>query len=228
MKDIIKKYKNKIETYNENEYYLYNDNKINEELKLEEIIRNIDKNINEITIFVCTDNIKENKNKIKESNDMSLMQRIIVLDIIDYKIQKKCKNNHNKILLIKDYYNEIDISKINCHKCNKNRYELNNNEFFICFNCDINLCSLCLAKHDKSHNYINYDDKNCICNKHNKFYTKYCCNKNLCIECEKEHSEHNIIEFNKILQNINKNNEIKEYINKLNNEIKDLINKLNE
>ena len=43
----------------------------------------------------------------------------MILDIIDYKIQTKCKNNHNKILLIKDYNNEIfksDDKNITCKK----------------------------------------------------------------------------------------------------------------
>ena len=40
MKDIINKFKNKIKEENNNLYYIYNGDKINEELKLNKIIKN--------------------------------------------------------------------------------------------------------------------------------------------------------------------------------------------
>ena len=52
MKDIIKNYKSKAEKKNEKEYYLYNNCKIDEGLKLGEIIKNADKNVNKIIILV--------------------------------------------------------------------------------------------------------------------------------------------------------------------------------
>ena len=99
MRDIIKKYKNKVEI--ENEYYLYSGNTINEELKLEEIINELDKSNNIIKIVVCSDIISENNNII-ESKEMICpdCKENVIIDIRDYKIQMKCKNNHNNIILI--------------------------------------------------------------------------------------------------------------------------------
>ena len=136
----------------------------------------------------------------------------------------KCNNNHNNIILIKEYKNKIDISKIKCNKCNKNKNDIHNNELYICLKCNINLCPLCKLNHDKNHDIINYDNKNYICNKHNEKYNKYCCNKNICIYCENEHKNHKSIYYGDILPDIN--NDIKEYIDKLKKEIEDIINKL--
>ena len=123
---------------------------------------------------------------------------------------------------------KIDISSIKCKLCDLNK---NNNEFFICLNCNINLCSLCKLKHEKEHIIINYELKNYFCNKHYQNYIKYCkkCNKDFCIDCEKEHKEHEIIYYGDIIpdEDIKENiNNLKEYIDKFNNEINDIINKL--
>ena len=88
----------------------------------------------------------------------------------------KC-NNHNNIILLKDYSNKIDISKIKCKMCNMSKNEIHNNTMYICLTCYINLCPLCKLSHDKGHNIINYDDKNYICYNHNESYNKFCCNK---------------------------------------------------
>jgi len=50
MKDIINKFKNIIKEENNNLYYIYNGDKINEELKLNQIIK--DKNEKKINILV--------------------------------------------------------------------------------------------------------------------------------------------------------------------------------
>ena len=209
LEEILKKYKSKI-TIN-GEYYLYNGNNIKKENKFERIVNYADeknKSIIELKEIICP-----------ECNEN------VILKINDYKLEMKCINNHDNILLLKDYNNKIGISKIKCNKCNKNKNDVDNNEFYICLKCNINLCPICKSSHDKNHNIINYDDKNYICNKHNENYNKYCCNKNICNECENEHKNHKSINYGDILPNIN--DEIKEYIDKLKNEIEDIKNKLN-
>ena len=110
MEEIIKKFKTKIGIEINNEYYLYNGNMINKNNKLEEIIINEDK-----------------KNDINETNDNNNLEEIkeiicpqcqknVIINIKDYKLGMKCINNHNNIILLKDYNNKIDISKIKC-KC---------------------------------------------------------------------------------------------------------------
>ena len=221
--EVIKKYKSKIEI--NNEYYLYNGNNINKENKLEEIINNEDKRLNIMKILVYDLNeINNNKIEIKEIICPECNENVII-KINDYKIEMRCINNHNNIILLKDYINKIDISKIKCNKCNKSKNETHNNEFYICLKCNNNLCPLCKSIHDKNHDIINYDNKNYICNKHNEIYTKYCCNKNICMECENEHKNHKSIYYGDILPNIN--DDIKEYIYKLRKEIEEIKNKIN-
>jgi len=176
MEEVIKQYKLKIEI--NNEFYIYNGNKINKENKLQEIINNDDKINNKMIILVYT------INEIKEKNMIEIKEIIcpecnenVRINIKDYKIEMKCNNNHNNIILLNEYKNKIDISKIKCNKCNKNKNEIYNNELYICLNCNINLCPLCKLNHDKNHDIINYDNKNYICNKYNGNYIKYCCNK---------------------------------------------------
>ena len=227
-KDIINKYKAKaINEEINNVYYLYNGKRINEELLLEEIINNVDKNQRKMNVLIYDIYERENKNMI-ESNEIicQICKEIVIIKIEDYKIEMKCKNNHKNIISIKDYNNKIDITKIKCNNCNKNRSEIYNNVLFICLNCNINLCPICKTSHDKNHRIIEYEDKKYKCNKHNEIFTKYCCGNNICIECENEHKNHKNIYYGDILPTIN-NNDIKEFINKLNNEINEIINILN-
>ena len=224
MKEIIKKYKMKEEI--DKVYYLYN-GKINEDLRIEEIINEEDSRNNKMNILVGDLENKENKNII-ESKEMicQICKENVIIKIDEYKIEMKCKNNHNNIILIKDYNNKIDISNIKCNKCYKNKSEIYNNELYICLKCNINLCPKCKSQHDNSHDIIHYESKNYICNKHNEFYIRYCCNKNICMECEKEHKDHKNISYLEIFPNIIDNN-IKKNIDKLNYEIEMIIEKLN-
>ena len=235
MRNIFEKYNSKLDLdKTKNYYYLYDGNKIDEELTYEEIINDIDKNENKIKILV----IEENKN-IKNENIEELNEIIcpecgenILIKLEEYKINLyKCKNNHNIDLLINelDKILKIDITKIECNECKEiNKGNAYNKEFYKCITCNKNLCPLCKYKHDKKHIIIEYNKRNIICNIHNDFYIKYCknCNKNICFECIKEHENHNLIDYCDIIHNDKNNNEIKEYIDKLDNIIDDIIKKL--
>ena len=124
MRNIFEKYNSKVELdKTKNYYYLYNGNKINEELKYEELV---DKKENKIKILV----IEENKNiineNIKELNEIICPEcgDNILIKIEDYKINMyNCKNNHNfEDISINKLNNieKIDINKIECNKCKVN------------------------------------------------------------------------------------------------------------
>ena len=221
MEEVLNKFKIKTDEYNS--YYIYNGNIINKEKKLGEIINNEDKKLNQMNIIVY--DIYEIKLKDLKEIICPECNENAIINIKDYKLEMKCINNHINTILLKDYNKIIDISKIKCIKCNKNKDDTNNNEFYICLKCNINLCSSCQSIHDKNHAIINYDDKSYICNKHNENYIKYCCNKNICMKCENEHINHKGIYYKDIFLDLN--DDIKLYINKLKNEINNIKNNLN-
>ena len=230
MKEIIKRYKSKINT-EENIYFIYNGIILNEDLKYGEIINEEDKKRNTINILVYEINMKTEKEKMIRINEIICPEckEDILININEYKFNLyNCKNKHKfNDILISGYDQNIDMSKIICNKCKiNNKGNTYNNEIYKCLTCDDILCLLCKSLHNKEHIIINYDLKNYICKIHNENYIKYCkgCNENICMRCEKEHINHEIIYFGDILPNIN--NDIKIWIGKLNKEVNDIIEKL--
>ena len=135
MKDIINKFKNKIKIEDNNLYYIYNGEKINEELKLSQILN--DKNEKKIQILAYNNMDTEAETEII-SNEVICPQckENILLKIEDYQINLyECRNGHKiENILLNEYENlqKIDFSKIICNKCNNNRNNIYNNEFYIC------------------------------------------------------------------------------------------------
>ena len=219
MKEIINKYILKTSIDKNSGIFLYSGNRIDEELKLSEII---EENKNEkIQILVNSlDNINNNKSIIKSKYIIcSKCNENIKYKFEDYKISLyECKNGHRIDNILLDEFNKtqyIDISKIECNICKENnKNNTYNNEFYICLTCGINICLLCNSSHDKLHNIINYEQKNYICEKHNEIYIKYCeeCKMNICIMCANEHKSHKTILFEDIIPN---NDKIKEKMNEL-------------
>ena len=109
MKDIFKGYLNKINKDINEVYFLSNGDKINEELKLEDI----NNKGNEIKILVNDINNKniENKEKIvKEYKDIICLEcgNICLLDIKEYKIiLNKCVNKHSTDNILLDEFNRF-------------------------------------------------------------------------------------------------------------------------
>jgi len=232
MKDIINKYIMKSLIDKNSIMFLYSGNKINEELKLSDIIGKEEKD--KIKILVYSKDSNNNNNTIKKSKYIICPDcgENIKYRINNYKIYLyECKNLHriNSILFNEfDNTQNIDILKIICEKCKeKNKSNTYNNELFKCLTCGINLCPLCKSSHDKTHNIINYDQKNYLCEKHQEIFIKYCneCKMNICLICENEHKGHNTIAYADMLPN---EIEIKEYINKLRKAIDILKNNIEE
>ena len=121
IKDICEKFINKAQIDKNLVYYLYNGDKINEELTLEQIINN--NNINKIKILVNLINEEINKNTIIRSKNIICPEckENIRIKIEDYKIKLYgCKNNHNLDNILLEEYEDtqnIDISKIKCEIC---------------------------------------------------------------------------------------------------------------
>ena len=240
MKDLFKRFANKSNTDINSIIFLYDGNKINEDLKLNELINSIDKQSNKMSILVY------NKNTIKENEGVIKSKEIIcpkckencLIKIKDYKIiLYGCKNQHiNNNILLNEFENTQNINELNikCNNCNNNKYNSYNKQFYKCLTCKYNLCPLCNSKHNKLHEIIDYNKKNYICNIHNDLYISYCneCKINLCMLCEKEHNnKHNIINYKNIIENKNKlkeeMNEFKKKIDNFNNKIREIIKELN-
>ena len=211
----------------------------NDELSLGEIINEIDKTTKQIKILV-TKTDADNSNLFFEKSKEIVCPECKESAFIyfkNYKISFKCKNEHE----LKDYLFEqyeksqkIDISKIICEQCKKNKKSNTYNQiFYRCNTCKMNLCPLCKLNHNKSHKIINYENKNFICPIHNENFSLYCksCKQNICIFCENEHTKHETISFGKIITNIEdlraKYQNLNDNINKFKQNVDELINILN-
>ena len=220
MKEIYEKFTSKTQVNKNSICYLYNGDKIDEELDLEKIIN--DNNINKIKILVNLINKENNNSKFIKSKDIICPEckESIRIKIEDYKIKLyECKNKHiiNNILL-EEYEDTqyIDISKVICELCKeRNKGNSYDNIFYRCNICKINICPICKLKHDKNHNIINYELKNYICEEHNDRFIEYCieCKKDICLQCISCHNNnHKTIFYGNIIRNfIQVNNGMNEY-----------------
>ena len=240
---IMDKFINKAQIEKNSVYCLYQGKILdysNNDSKLVDIIVSNDKASNKIKILVHDKNDARNKdNSLVPSKNIICPEckGFSQIKIKDYKINIfDCKNGHNiNGILLKDFQNtqKIDISQIICHNCEgKNKSIINNNEFYRCINCKINLCLICKSIHDNCHYIINYEKQYFICNIHKEFYTQYCeeCKLNICSLCSNEHKKHKIIAYKDIIPNIsdvkNQLNNIREKIDESNKIIEETIIKL--
>ena len=245
MKTIIDKFLIKGYGTKDSLVFLYDGEKIDEEMTLSEQANDIDKLKKKMSIIAIdfNDNNQNIKNMKKSKNIICPeCSENIRIKIDGKKISLyDCRNKHKKDDILLDQFEKtqyIDESKIICNACNKNNKDkVYGNKFFICFNCKFKLCPLCKTNHDKSHDIIDYDDKNYICATHSESYTSYCydCKKDICAMCEKEHSGHKSITYGSILPDMKEvKNELKnlkqtidEYKKEINKIIENLKNYLN-
>ena len=125
-KSLLSKIEIEIDIDIDNAFFLYNGEKINKELKFEDLANEEDKerNIMEILLIKGDKNI-ENKNIVKENNIICpKCFENIMIKINKYKVDLiECKNGHKiNNISIKEFDNgqRIDISKIICYFCKTN------------------------------------------------------------------------------------------------------------
>ena len=229
---------------NENKIYFFYDGKggaqFDKSLSFTQMANSFDRQRKKMNILILdNDSLNENKTKIKSKNIICPQcGEDIKIKIQNYKINLfDCKNNHSKYNISLNEFEStqiIDLEKIKCGICKeKNKGNTYKNEFFKCYECNMNICPLCKLNHNKEHNIYNYDNKYYICEKHNEIFIHYCntCKKNICTLCETEHSNHNLILLSQIMPDkkkllTNKEN-LKKSIIKFNENINKLIEKLN-
>jgi len=235
---IVNKFINKTHLNLNEIYFLSNGKNLKNNDRIKNIMSESDKKNKRIIILVYSINSNLENTNIIKSNDIicPTCKKSCKYEIKDYKIKLyECKNGHIMDNIKLDEFNNtqnIDISQIKCDKCkNKSKLDTFNNEFFICYDCNMNLCPLCKSIHDKSHSIINYDNKNYICNQHNEFFIKYCkdCKIDLCLSCINGHKNHKVISYEDILIDIKKlrkkMNNLEEVINKFKMNLEKIINK---
>ena len=203
MEEICNNFLSKLNLNTNDIKYIYNGGEgkqFDKNMTFDEMANSFDKTRKKMTILVV------NKNNLDKNNILIRSKRIICPECgEDIKIKKienfkidlfECKNNHKiNNILINDFEKTqmINLKNIKCDICKeKNKSNTDNNEFYKCYECNINICPTCKLKHDAEHNIINYDKIHYICNKHDDKFVNYCneCKKNICLLCEIEHSTH--------------------------------------
>ena len=246
IEEALKKYINKTELELNKLYFLSNGSYINDSEIIQNIMNESEKQKKRMKILVYskdTLSMNDSKNLIKSKEVICpICNESCKYKIENYKIKLyDCKNGHTtENIRLNDYMDKqnINISKIKCDICkDKNKSETYQNLFYICNECNKNICPLCKSLHDKEHTLINYDDKNYICKKHNEKFTRYCeeCKIDICVLCENKHEEHKTLSHSKILIDIKKLRNkmddlrnIKKKIKKFNENIKEIIKKFNK
>ena len=167
--------------------FLYNGNNISNNLTIEELANQPDKERKEMNILVFDLDITIQKEKEIEKEKEKTIKPIteiicpkcnenIFFNIENYKINLfDCINNHKiNNIIINEFKNTQKIHTISCNiyqTINKNK----ESEFFRCLKCKINICNSCKLNHTKyNHKIINYNIKSFICNDHYKSYSYYC------------------------------------------------------
>ena len=220
-------------------YFLYNGNLLNDKDIIKNRISRTDKQNKKLIILVMdTNNPIENDEQINKSKNVicSKCKEPCKYNIKDYRIKLfDCKNGHiYDNIKLTEFINtqKEDMSKIKCDICkNKTRADSYKHTFFFCIKCKMNLCPLCRNNHDKSHDIIDYDDKNYKCNEHNESFNKYCenCKVDLCLYCISEHKKHKIVAYeDKLIDTkvlIKSMDDLKNAIKKFKDNLDEIINK---
>ena len=208
MKDIYDRLLSKLNQDIRHLNFMYNGEEINENIRIEQIVNEADKDQDKNIYIMRIEVINTNQENLKFENIICpKCGENTLIQLKDYKINcYDCKKMHKiNNLLFKEFEKtqNIDLSKIECENCYCFNKAQCGEKFYKCLTCDKNLCDHCIKQHENNHMIIIYDKLNYLCHKHKNPYLKYCneCKINLCKECEKEHINHNNIDFNDIIQN---------------------------
>ena len=166
MAEIIKRYCIIIEEDINNLFFKYKNERVNEYSKLEEIM-----NTEEKTVIIYVHSYDENKKRAKYII-CPICNTNCIFSLKNYKINLfDCGNGHHEQsnIFLNDYERTqyIDESKILCDKCGNNKFKAYVNQFYHCFTCDQNLCTLCESRHVSGHNSLDYEAIEFKCNIHN-------------------------------------------------------------
>ena len=166
---VLKNLKNKIKIDISELYFLSNDKKIDENDNIKDLMNETEKQNKKIKIVVEDNNIKNPNDVICPECKEKCKIKNYRIEIYDCQKGHRLKNiRFDKCIKPKIY----DTSKIICDNCN-NKIEYNK-EFYTCYECNMNLCTPCLAKHSNNHSFIISNPKNYISNKHRDNFLKYC------------------------------------------------------
>ena len=232
MLDICTKFAAKAGKKIKNLYFLYNGGPVNLKSKFSEQASNIDKENKKMKILAqgLVDTVITPK-KLTKAKDIICPEcgDVCLFHLHDYKLSLfGCREGHHNENISFEEFDQtqnIDETNIVCQNCSSVDKESSfENKFFVCINCNMNLCPICKTKHATDHVIIDYDQSNFICLKHNGIFDSYCdkCKVNCCLNCEKDHYDHldNIIYFRDIFPK----NEI---LNKQLTELRDKIDSMN-
>ena len=241
MKDIINKFMNKLGKTLKNIFFLYNGQIINEELSFSRCANSLDRSRNYMNVLALESQSSNDTLECLIKSDYIICPvcgEHANISIVNFKITiSGCKGGHETKNIqfnefIKTQY--IDQSKIKCDKCKCLKSETNENKFYTCYTCKLNLCPICYDSHGKSHVIKNYEENQFYCQQHFDSYLNYCtnCKKDICSLCEVEHKTHEIISYESKMPNIDniRNsglNDTKEKIYELKKVINGMIYQLN-
>ena len=233
LKEIFQRYANKIHKNIADIYFMFGGHQIEDQNQKLSSLHNFN---NTTPILVFPYDFGSPKIEKKKSTHIICPQcyHSSIINIENYKlILSDCEKKHKSIKLkISEFENTqyIDESVIKCSNCENIKAKTFNNQFYKCCNCGQNLCPMCKVKHDKVHKYIlDYDLIDFYCNSHpNEKFTCFCknCNKNLCFLCKKEHLNHEIIDFEDMIIELNEK-DFEEKIEILKKNIEKIISSLN-
>lgn len=240
MFNIIQKFLLKCQKKLDDIFFLYDGQTLGKEKTFKEQANEMDKIRKKMNVIVKDKHVEQKalileKSKYVICPECNECTRIIMRD---NKISLyECKNGHRKDNILFNEFEKtqyINLSKIVCDNCKKtNKSETFENKFYICYSCKMNLCPLCKNSHNKTHDIIDYEQKDFICRSHHDIFISYCndnnCKKDICTLCQKDHIGHKLIAYGDILPDIDKSeiNKTKEKINEYKNNIKEVISKLN-
>ena len=217
--------------------FIYNNEKISDNLSIKQIIKNEDKYSNKMKIIVN----KINSEKIQKSKRNLIIcpqcGKSINIKFKDYKISLfDCKNGHKfDEILLEEFPNNQKIKKESNLKC-KNCKDKNNikKTYYRCYQCQKYLCQDCYSIHNQTHNITFYDKMDYVCSIHGEKLCSFCktCKLNICSLCLKGHKNHDVVYFNDIIPSkeliIKNKTRLKETIDLFNTNIKEIINILNK
>ena len=184
--------------------------KISENLTFNQMANSEDKDRKKMSILVAEDTFgsaqNEENNQIR-SNEIvcPVCCKNCLIKFENYRISLYgCENGHvKKNILLNQFKNtqHLETENIFCSECQKKRSEIFQNTIHKCLTCKKKLCPICRSNHAASHEIIDYEDLNYICEEDNDNFVGYCeeCGKQYCMTCEENHDEHQKIYFRNML-----------------------------